>query len=167
MIAPEEMMIEVLKAGEGRVIVTDECLSRVATYWLLKNSLSIVVSNGEGLNYADKRPNFLPHPRSFGAFPKFLAETRDNKLMEWPEAIKKITSEPARKLGIKNRGVIKKGAWADLVIFNPQVVGSSASIGFPYQDPKGIDFVIVNGELVVNKSHFTGMKAGKILKHQR
>ena len=85
--------------------------------------------------------------------------------MDWPEAIKKITSEPARKLGIKNRGMIKKGFLADLVIFNPQTVNSSASIESPYQEPKGIEFVIVNGELVVNKSRFTGVKAGKILKN--
>lgn len=165
MISPEEMMLEVMRAGDGRVIVADECLSRVATYWLLKNSLSIVASNGEGLNYADKKPNLLPHPRSFGAFPKFLAEVRDKKLMDWPEAIKKITSEPARKLGIKNRGVIKKGVLADLVIFNPQIINSPASVEFPYQEPKGIDFVIVNGELAVNKSRFTGIKAGKVLKN--
>ncbi len=167
MIAPEEMMIETIRAGEGRVIVADDCLSRMATYWLLKNSLSMVASNGEGLNYADKKPGFLPHPRSFGAFPKFLAETRDKKLMDWPEAIKKITSEPARKLGIKDRGVIKKGAWADLVVFNPQTINSTASVESPYQEPKGIDFVIINGELAVNQSHFTGLKAGKILKHQQ
>jgi len=165
MISPEEMMMEIMRAGEGRVTVTDQCLSRMPTYWLMKNSLSIIASNGEGLNYANKKPNFLPHPRSFGAFPKFLAEVNDKKLMDWPEAIRKITLEPARKLGIKNRGMIKKGFLADLVVFNPQTINSSASIESPYQEPVGIEFVIINGELVVNKSRFTGIKAGKILKN--
>lgn len=164
MISPEEMMVEIMLAGNGRVIMAEKCLSRIASYWLFKNPLSIIASNGEGVNYADKKPNLLPHPRSFGAFPKFLAEVRDNKLMDWSEAIKKITFEPARKLNLKNRGLIKKGFFADLVVFNPQIINSAANIENPYQEPKGVDFVIVNGQLVVNKSQFGGVKAGRILR---
>ena len=164
MISPEEMIIEIMKAGNGRVIVAEKCLSRISSYWLLKNSLSIIASNGEGLNYTDKKLNLLPHPRSFGTFPKFLTEVRDNKLMDWPEAIKKITAEPARKLNLKNRGLIKKGFFADLVIFNPVTIKSMSTIESPYQEPEGIDFVIVNGQLVINKSQFSGIKAGKILR---
>jgi N-acyl-D-amino-acid deacylase len=164
MISPEEMMVEIMIAGDGRVIIAEKCLSRIASYWLFKNSLGIIASNGEGLNYADRKPNLLPHPRSFGAFPKFLAEVRDNKLMDWPTAIKKITAEPARKLNIKNRGLIKKGFFADLVVFNPININSSATIESPYQSPQGIDFVIVNGQLVINKSQFSGIKAGRVLR---
>ncbi len=164
MISPEEMMIEIMLAGDGRVIVAEKCLSRIASYWLFKNDLGIIASNGEGMNYSEKKPNLLPHPRSFGAFPKFLAEVRDNKLMDWPEAIKKITSEPARKLNLKNRGLIRKGFFADLVVFNPMIIDSLADIKNPYQEPRGIDFVIINGELAINKSQYSDVKAGKVLK---
>jgi len=162
-ISPEEMLLETLKIGGGRVIVFENKLSSEETIALLKHPLSIIATNGPGRNYA-RVPEVLPHPRSFGAFPKFLSLARDKKIMDWPEAIKKITYLAAQKIGLKKRGLIKKGYFADIVVFNPKQINSMADCRNPYLEPEGIEFVIVNGELAVDHSRFTGVLAGQIFK---
>lgn len=161
-ISEEEMLLEVLVAGGGRAIVFDRCLSSFGTLSLLKNPLAIIATNGPGRSYqAD--PFSLAHPRSFGAFPKFLGLVRKEKILSWPEAIKKITSLPALKIGLKKRGFIKKGYFADLVIFDPEKIDSFADYQNPYQKPLGIHYVFVNGQLAVEKREFKKVFAGQIL----
>jgi N-acyl-D-aspartate/D-glutamate deacylase len=76
-----------------------------------------------------------------------------------------MTSLPAQKLGLRDRGVIRPGAWADLAVFNPETVIDAATYADPKQYPKGIEYVIVNGLLTVSRGKHTGAKAGKVLKH--
>lgn len=159
----EEMLLDVLSLAGGRVIVFDSNLSSEGVNSLLKQPLAIIASNGPGRNY-DKKPGILPHPRSFGAFPRFLSLVREKGILGWSEAIKKITSLPAHKIGLAKRGEIKKGYFADLVIFDPEIIGSRANFQNPYFSPDGIEFVIVNGQLVVKKSNFSGILAGRIFK---
>ncbi len=159
----EEMLLEVLTLAGGRVTVFEDNLSEVGVEALLKNPLSVVATNGPGFDN-NQAGDSLAHPRSFGAFPRFLGLIREKKLMSWPEAIKKITSGPAQKIGLRKRGSIKKGYFADLVIFNPDLVNSSATLINPYLQPEGIKFVFLNGKLVVENSRFNGVLAGQIFK---
>lgn len=162
-IGSEEMLLDVLAFSGGRAIVFEDNLSENGVEALLSNSLSLVATNGPGFANSQNAAS-LAHQRSYGAFPKFLSLVRDKKIMSWPEAIKKITSEPARKIGLRKRGLIKKGYFADLVVLNPSTVNSLATVENSHLRPEGMEFVILNGKLVVEKSRSTGILAGQIFK---
>lgn len=108
-----------------------------------------------------------PHPRAFGSFPRVLSKfVREEKVLTIEEAVMKMTSLPAQKLGLKDRGIIKPGGFADLVVFNPERVHDTATYTEPYSYPMGIRHVIVNGSVVVRDGAYTGAKPGKILRNR-
>jgi N-acyl-D-aspartate/D-glutamate deacylase len=105
-----------------------------------------------------------PHPRAYGTFPRVLGKyVREEKLLTLEQAIKKMTSLPAGKIGLKSRGILKEGFWADVVIFDQAVIKDQATFDDPHQYPKGIEYVIVNGQVVVDHGRLTGVRPGKIL----
>jgi N-acyl-D-amino-acid deacylase len=107
-----------------------------------------------------------PHPRGFGSFPRFLGRyVRNNGIMSMSEAIKKITMLPAETFGIYKRGIIKRGAFADIVIFDHKKIIDRATFDKPFLRPEGIYYVIVNGSPVIWEERLTGINAGRILKH--
>ena len=107
-----------------------------------------------------------PHPRGFGSFPRFLGRyVRDKSLMSMSEAIYKITRLPAKTFGIYNRGIIKKGAFADIVIFDYEKLIDKATFDNPFLKPEGVHYVFVNGLPALWEGRMTGINAGKILKH--
>jgi N-acyl-D-amino-acid deacylase len=109
-----------------------------------------------------------PHPRGFGSFPKFLGKyVRDKGLMSMSEGIYKATMLPAMTFGIHKRGVIKKGVFADLVIFDQEKINDMATFEEPFLKPEGIYYVLVNGLPAVWEGKITGVRAGRILKHGR
>jgi len=106
-----------------------------------------------------------PHPRSYGTFPRFLGKyVRENKIVSWEEAIRKITSLPAQRFGLANRGQIKENLMADLVVFDPETVLDQATFANPHQYPKGLHTVIVNGSVVIEEMEHTNALQGMILK---
>ena len=107
----------------------------------------------------------LPHPRTFGTFPRILGKyCRDENLFDLSTAIYKMTSFPCKRIGIKDRGLIKKGYFADLVIFNPVTISDTATYESPKSYPIGIEYVIVNGKITVKDGEHTEAKAGSILR---
>ena len=109
-----------------------------------------------------------PHPRAYGTFPRVLGEyVRGQKLMPLETAVFKMTGMPAKRLGISDRGVIRPGAFADIVIFDPATVKDQATFTEPHQYPIGIETVIVNGVVSVDGSKPTGIKAGRVLERPR
>ncbi|MFH2012047.1 MAG: D-aminoacylase [Pseudomonadota bacterium] len=106
-----------------------------------------------------------PHPRAFGTFPRVLGiYVREKGVMDLSTAVKKMTADPCRKLGIQKRGELKEGFYADLVIFNPDTVVDRATFSEPVQYPEGIEYVIINGDITVNKGEHTGCKSGRVLR---
>ena len=106
-----------------------------------------------------------PNPRTYGCFPVVLAEfVRAEKQLRLPEAIRKMTSFPAQRLGLKDRGLIKDGYKADIVLFNPHTVKAPATKENPKQYPIGIDYVIVNGKIVIDDGNNTGVTPGRALR---
>ncbi|MCH2318363.1 MAG: D-aminoacylase [SAR202 cluster bacterium] len=106
-----------------------------------------------------------PNPRTYGCFPVVLAEfVRAEKQLRLPEAIRKMTSFPAQRLGLKDRGLIKDGYKADIVLFNPETVKAPATKENPKQYPIGIDYVIVNGKIVIDDGNNTGVTPGRALR---
>jgi N-acyl-D-amino-acid deacylase len=108
------------------------------------------------------------HPRGYGTYPKFLGEfVREKKVISLEEAIRKSTSFPAQIAGILDRGILRPGFWADIAIFNPDTIKDTGSYANPHQYPIGIEYVLVNGEIVVQKGEHTGKLPGKVLRHTR
>ncbi len=108
------------------------------------------------------------HPRLYGTYPRFIKEyVREKKILSLPEAVRKITSFPARILGISDRGVLKEGNWADVVLFDPKTIADTATYEDPIRYPVGISRVFVNGETVVDQSGYTGALPGRVLRKAR
>lgn len=110
----------------------------------------------------------VPHPRNFGTFPRVLGRyVRELKVIPLEEAIRKMTTLPASILGLSDRGAIKEGQWADLVLFDPATVADKATFEDPFQYPVGIDTVLVNGTVVLDEGKHTNARPGKVLKRAR
>jgi N-acyl-D-amino-acid deacylase len=115
-------------------------------------------------------------PRSYGTFPLVLGEyVRKRKVLSWEEAIRRMTSNPARVMGLTDRGKLKEGYWADVVIFDPDTISHKATFqnalelsqGINHDlYPNGIKFVIVNGEIAVEKGKIKGTRSGHVLRHE-
>jgi len=106
----------------------------------------------------------MPNPRAYGTFPKVLRWlVREEKVLTLEEAIRKMTSLPAQRYGLSDRGILRDGMKADIVIFNPDTVRDTATLAKPKQYPVGIDYVFVNGTLVVEKGKHTGALKGEPL----
>nr|MDO8135650.1 D-aminoacylase [Candidatus Njordarchaeum guaymaensis] len=104
-----------------------------------------------------------PHPRVYGAFPRVLGRyVREEHVLTLEQAIRKMTSLPAQRLKLWDRGLLKVGMWADIVVFDPRTVIDKATFEDPHQHPNGINYVFVNGELVVEKGKHTGALKGKV-----
>ena len=103
-----------------------------------------------------------PHPRCYGAFPRFLGRLRRNfGLISLEQMIHRMTGRPAQRFGITKRGQIKQGYYADLVIFDPAKVDDNATYDDPCKYPTGIPFVVVNGQVAVDNEKCTGIMAGQ------
>jgi N-acyl-D-aspartate/D-glutamate deacylase len=106
-----------------------------------------------------------PNPRTYGCFPLVLAEfVRAEKHLRLPEAIRKMTSFPAQRLGLPDRGLLRDGFKADVVIFDPATVRTDATREDPKHYPVGIDYVIVNGKVVIDQGNNTGVLPGRALR---
>jgi N-acyl-D-amino-acid deacylase len=113
----------------------------------------------DGLRIGD-----MPNPRTYGSYPKILGQlVRDEKVLTMEQAIRKMTSFPAQRFGLASRGILRDGMKADIVVFNPVTVNSTATFAHPKQFPLGIDYVFVNGEMVVEKGRYTGALPGEPL----
>jgi N-acyl-D-amino-acid deacylase len=106
-----------------------------------------------------------PHPRVYGTFPRAIGKyVREEKLLKLEEMLKKMTSVPAKKFGLQKRGVVRAENIADLVIFDPDKIVDKATWKEPHQYPAGVEYVLVNGEIVIDKGSHTGKLPGKILR---
>ncbi|HEY6290439.1 MAG TPA: D-aminoacylase [Terriglobia bacterium] len=106
-----------------------------------------------------------PHPRFYGTFPRVLAVyVREKQVLTLPDAVRKMTSLPAQIIGLQDRGLLRPGMAADLVIFDPRTVKDRATFEDPSQYPAGIPYVIVNGVVVIDQGEHTGAKPGRVLR---
>lgn len=145
-VSPEEAVVELLLGSQLSVIVFAHVLDEANVQMAVAHPLSVIASSGAGYSAAQLDQTGLPHPRSFGAFPRFLKKyVREKHLLSWEQAIAKITGDPARIFGIRNKGKIQTDFAGDIVIFNPQLIADVATFQNPYQYSKGIHTVLTNG----------------------
>jgi N-acyl-D-aspartate/D-glutamate deacylase len=133
---------------------------------VLKDPLVSIGSDGSAKAPHGKLSSGNPHPRFYGTHTRVLGKyCREEKLFDIQTAVKKMTSMPAEKLGIKNRGLLKRRNFADVVVFDPNTVIDNATFEKPHQYPSGISYVIVNGKITVEDNEHTGAVNGKVLRH--
>jgi N-acyl-D-aspartate/D-glutamate deacylase len=143
---------------------------------LVRHPLSMIETDGHALATYGPLSEGSPHPRCYGTFPlvfrKYVRgedrvdETREpgTKILGLEEAIRKSSSFPATKIGLRDRGLIRKGMRADIVIFDPKSISDRATYADPHQYPEGIPYVLVNGEIVIMDGENTGTLAGTIIR---
>lgn len=108
----------------------------------------------------------VPHPRNYGTFPRVLGRyVRELKVLTLPDAVRKMTSLPAARMGLTDRGRIATGWYADLVVFDPAIVADRGTFTQPHQYPVGIDYVVVNGQVEVDAGKMTAVRGGRVLRH--
>lgn len=113
---------------------------------------------------SDGIPTGKPHPRLFGTYPKFLGEyIRDKKIMTWAEGVKRITGDPALRLNLANKGFVKTGFGADLVVFDPEVINAPENYTNPSASPIGLNYTLLNGQVAVANGKVLSTSAGKLI----
>lgn len=161
----EEVIIELLIASGGRVITAMDVLSEANVTAAIKDPAAIIASNGSGYNLAHQDSREIVHPRNFGAFPRALAKyVRETKTLSWEEAVYKMSGKAAERFGLEKRGTITPKKYADIVILDPATIQDLATSDNPYQYARGIEWVIVNGKVIVKNGRYNGVKAGEIIR---
>ncbi len=113
-------------------------------------------------------PTGKPHPRLYGTFPRVLARyAREERVVSLEEAVRKMTSLPARRFGLAKRGGLREGWFADIVVFDPERVADRATYEAPRQYPAGIEYVIVNGQVAAERGRQAPARAGRLLRRGR
>ncbi len=162
---PFNFACDLLLEEKGEVMMVGFGMSEENTIKVLTHPLTMLCSDGSSLAPYGPLSGGLPHPRNYGAFPRFISRyVREKKVLSLPEAIKKMTYMPAQKMGLKGRGHIAEDKFADIVVFDFNTIKDTATFLNPHRYPEGIDYVIVNGKLVIDKGRHTGARAGRILR---
>ena len=132
---------------------------------ILAHPQTMVASDGRLARMGDATS---PHPRAYGTFPRVLGHyARDLKLFPLETAVHKMSGQPAARLGLRDRGVLRAGAMADVVVFDPATVADRSTFQAPHAYPVGIDWVFVNGAAAVDGGRFTDARSGRVLKRMK
>jgi N-acyl-D-amino-acid deacylase len=162
--SPAEAVIEILRQTKGDTDMVLFMMSEENVALGLRQPWVMIGSDGEGRAAEGPYGTGKPHPRNYGTCPRFLGHyVRELGLLPLPEAIRKMTSLPAGKLGLRDRGRLEPGAVADIVVFDPATIADTATFAEPHRYPSGIPWVLVNGEPVIAGGQHTGRRPGRVL----
>ncbi|MBC8357568.1 MAG: D-aminoacylase, partial [Candidatus Aminicenantes bacterium] len=165
--SPYEFMRDILIEERNRVGMVTFMMKEENLKKILAHPLVGVGCDGSAIAPYGILGRGKPHPRHYGTFPRVLGKyIREEKIVPMPEMIKKMTSLPARKFGFTKRGSLEKGYFADLVIFDEDRVIDKATWTDPHQYPVGIEYVLVNGKIVIKSGEHTGSLPGKVLRKE-
>ena len=161
-LTPSEVIHKVLTAPEGRrTICIQFIIDEADIETNLRHPLMMVGSDG----VVDLKGR--PHPRLFGTFPRILAHyVRDREVLSLAEAVRRMTSLPAERFGLADRGQLRPGAFADLVLFDADTVADTATYDDPKREPTGIEAVVVNGQVAYRAGTHTGVGSGRMLRYR-
>ncbi|MCX7626232.1 MAG: amidohydrolase family protein [Candidatus Sumerlaeaceae bacterium] len=161
-----DLFFELLRASQLEIWICHFTMSEGDMVTVLTHPLCMVCTDAESYSFSSLAGT-VPHPRGFGAFPRFLQYfVRERGLLSLEEAIRKITSLPAQMFGLRDRGVIRPGYAADLVLFNPSRIEDPSVFGETPRQPKGIELVVVNGTITYEHGHFLSKGAGRVLRRE-
>src|SRR5690606_13156592 len=135
--------------------IAEEDLRRI-----LVHPATMVASDGEVVVFGRAHP----HPRSYGTFVRVLGVyARDTKLLPLETAVQKMTALPAQRLGLTDRGVLRTGMKADIAVFDAARVRDTATFEQPHSYAEGVEYVLVNGQVIVERGRLTGARPGRVL----
>jgi len=162
-IDPYDFACNLLAAEGGRVSIVGYGMDEENTARVLSLSYVMVASDGSAMS-AERARQGQPHPRSFGTFPRAIRKyCLDNKIIPLQEMIRKMTSLPAQKLKLKDRGMIREGYIADITVFDPDRIRDKATYLEPWQYAEGFTNLIVNGQVVIEQDRQTENLPGRVV----
>lgn len=157
---PKQVVIDVLIEQEGSVNGTYLSMTEEDNIITITHPLTMFASDGRIIPEND--PNYFPNPYANGCFTQVLGKyVREQNLLVLEDAIRRMTSYPAQKLGLKDRGLLREGYFADVTIFDPDTIIDKATYENPRLYSEGVAYVFVNGELALKNGSFTGSLSGK------
>ncbi|MFW9962999.1 MAG: amidohydrolase family protein [Candidatus Sifarchaeia archaeon] len=164
---PFLLLFRLLLDEAGEASMTIESMGEEDIRRIMKNKYTMIGTDGWGVSPTGVFSQGKPHPRSYGTYPRVLGKyVREERVLTLEEAIWKMTGYPAETLGLRDRGLIREGFWADIVVFDPITIRDKATFLNPHQFPVGIHQVIVNGEIVVDGTIQLDVFSGKVLRNE-
>ena len=163
---PADAAWDMVSAGSGRVMAIYHMMSEPDVETALRFPWTSIGSDaGAALAAGTEDGLGLPHPRSYGNHVRVIAKyVKERHVLSLEEAVRKMTSWPATRMRLANRGSIKEGNWADVTIFDLATLQDNATYDAPTRSPSGIDWVLVNGVVVIDHGRHTGAKPGRVLR---
>jgi N-acyl-D-amino-acid deacylase len=163
---PADVAWDLVSQGHGRVMAIYHMMGEPDIETALRFPWTSIGSDaGAVAQIGATDETGLPHPRSFGNFPRVIARyVKERHVLTLPEAIRKMTGWPATRMKLANRGTIQVGNWADVTIFDYDALQDRATYEKPMEFPSGIEWVLVNGVVTIDHGKHTGAKAGKALR---
>jgi N-acyl-D-amino-acid deacylase len=155
------------------ILIKDRAFTSVAVFGMdepdvvlaLKQPWVSIDNDSQGTSPEGLLGREHPHPRAYGTFPRILSKyVRQENALSLPDAIRKFTALPAQRMRLTDRGVLKQGMWADVVVFDPKTIRDKATFENPNQLSEGMEFVLVNGVPVIEAGKMTGALPGKVLR---
>ena len=161
---PLDALFELLTENDGSVPTVYFHHAEEDMRYALKQPFVSIGSDGTAVKNEGPLAAGNPHPRYYGTFPRVLGRyVREEKLISLEEAVRKMTSANAAKVRIYDRGLLRPGQWADVTVFNPNTIIDNATFEKPHQYATGVEYVIVNGKIVLEHGRHTGARPGAIL----
>lgn len=158
---PAEAMVRALEATNGRVAVVNHAIARSDLETVIADDMVCIGSDGWTLA---TQGSTQPHPRSFGTYPTVIRDfVVDNPVLSLESAVRKMTSAPAERIGVSDRGVIREGAKADIAVFDPLQFTSRSTYSSPWQLAEGMEHLLVNGHPAITGGMLTGHRHGRII----
>jgi N-acyl-D-aspartate/D-glutamate deacylase len=163
---PADVAWDLVSEGQGRVLAIYHMMSEGDIETALRFPWTSIGSDaGAVAQVGTPDATGLPHPRSFGNHARVIARyVKEKKTLRLEEAVRKMTSWPATRMRLADRGVIRVGAWADVTIFDLEALDDRATYERPMEFPTGIEWVLVNGVVVIDRGQHTGAKPGHVLR---
>ena len=159
-----DAMLDLLEREEGAVSMVRFNQSEQNVVQAIEHPAVMIGSDSIALTAGSGPHPGCPHPRTYGTFPRVLGHyVRERKILGWEEAVHKMTGMTADRLGLSQRGFVRPGCFADLVVFDPVTVKDEATYHDPHRHPTGIPHVVVNGEVVVGEGEMRSISPGRIL----
>jgi N-acyl-D-amino-acid deacylase len=152
-----DALFDLILEEENAATMVSFSMSEEDIRTIMRSPLQMVCTDGIVLG--------KPHPRAYGSFPRVLGRYAKEGVLGLEEAVRKMTSLPAQRFDLHDRGILRPGMPADITIFDPDTVVDTATYEDPIQFPEGIEYVIVNGSVTVERGEHTGDRAGMVLSH--
>ena len=159
-------MLDLLAEHDAAVSVIMFTQAEANVQKALRQPYVMIGSDSLGLSHGPGPYTGRPHPRMYGTFPRILGRyVREQKLFSHEDAVAKMTGQPAAKLGLPRRGLVRAGLFRRSCDLRPAAVRDEATFEDPHRYPSGIPFVILNGHIAVDRGRFDPTSAGRILRH--